>query len=57
MLENGATNPHTLSVLTLTVVALILFSRERIPLETSSLFVLTLLAVGFELFPLSGGIW
>ncbi|PVV08087.1 MAG: SLC13 family permease [gamma proteobacterium symbiont of Ctena orbiculata] len=54
MLENGATNPHTLSVLTLTVVALILFSRERIPLETSSLFVLTLLAVGFELFPYQG---
>ncbi|MES9972337.1 MAG: SLC13 family permease [Candidatus Thiodiazotropha sp.] len=54
MLESGATNPHTLSVLILTVVALILFSREKIPLETSSLFVLTLLAVGFELFPYQG---
>ncbi|MEW8028457.1 MAG: SLC13 family permease [Candidatus Thiodiazotropha sp.] len=48
------TNPHTLAVLSLTVVALILFSREKIPLETSSLFVLTLLAVGFELFPYQG---
>jgi di/tricarboxylate transporter len=54
MIENGVTNPHTLAVLTLTVFALVLFSREKIPLETSSLFVLTLLAVGFELFPYQG---
>ncbi|MEW8044963.1 MAG: SLC13 family permease, partial [Candidatus Thiodiazotropha sp.] len=54
MLDNGVTNPHTLAVLSLTVVALILFSREKIPLETSSLLVLTLLAVGFELFPYQG---
>jgi len=36
----------------LTVVALVLFTRERIPLETSSLAVLALLAAGFELFPM-----
>ena len=42
---------HAIAVLVLTVVALVLFTRERIPLETSSLFVLVALAVGFELFP------
>ncbi|MCG6879892.1 MAG: SLC13 family permease [Deltaproteobacteria bacterium] len=42
---------HALAVLLLTVVALILFTRERIPLETSSFMVLIALAVGFELFP------
>jgi di/tricarboxylate transporter len=45
---------HALAVLLLTVLALYLFTRERIPLETSSLFVLVALIVGFELFPFSG---
>ena len=44
-------NGHAIAVLLLTAVALLLFTRERIPLETSSLLVLVLLAVGFELFP------
>jgi di/tricarboxylate transporter len=44
---------HGLAVLGLIVVALYLFTRERIPLETSSLAVLVLLAAGFELFPYS----
>src|SRR6056297_1817732 len=44
-------NPHALAVLLLVVFALVLFSRDRIPLETSSLVVLAALAVGFELFP------
>ncbi|MGW8194889.1 MAG: SLC13 family permease [Desulforhopalus sp.] len=44
-------NGHALSVLLLTVVALILFTRDRIPLESSSLMVLMSLAVGFEIFP------
>jgi di/tricarboxylate transporter len=35
----------------LAVVALILFTREKIPLESSSFLVLIGLAVGFELFP------
>lgn len=35
----------------LVAVALVLFTRERIPLETSSLAVLVLLIAGFELFP------
>jgi di/tricarboxylate transporter len=47
-------NAHALAVLLLTVLALYLFTRERIPLETSSLFVLVSLIVGFELFPFSG---
>ncbi|MGD9386173.1 MAG: SLC13 family permease [Thioalkalispiraceae bacterium] len=42
---------HGIAVLFLIVIALFLFTRERIPLETSSLAVLVLLAVGFELFP------
>lgn len=44
-------NEHALVVLLLTVAALYLFTREKIPLETSSLFILVLLVIGFELFP------
>ena len=46
-------NPHALAVLLLTVLALILFTREKIALESSSLFVLVVLVIGFELFPFS----
>ncbi len=42
---------HALAVLLLVLVALWLFTRERIPLETSSLLVLIALVVGFEIFP------
>jgi len=48
-------NAHALAVLCLTVIALILFTREKIPLESSSLLVLTCLAAGFELFPFRAG--
>ncbi|MEE4297211.1 MAG: SLC13 family permease [Wenzhouxiangella sp.] len=44
-------NPHAVAVLLLVLLALVLFSRDRIPLETSSLVVLALLTLGFELFP------
>jgi len=44
-------DPHAIWALSLTVVALILFTRERIPLETSSLAVIVLLAVSFQLYP------
>ncbi|MEJ2611024.1 MAG: SLC13 family permease [Candidatus Thiodiazotropha sp.] len=54
MIENELPNPHTLAVLILTVFALLLFSREKIPLESSSLVILCTLAVGFELFPYQG---
>lgn len=43
--------PHALAVLLLVGLALVLFSRNRISPETSSLVMLVLLAVGFELFP------
>lgn len=41
---------HTLFVLLVTVFALYLFTRDRIPLEASGLAVLTLLVVYFEVF-------
>ncbi len=44
-------NNHALASLLLTLVALILFSREKIRLELSSLGILMLLAAGFSLFP------
>ena len=50
----AAPDAHAIAVMLLTVVALFLFTRDNIPLETSSLAVLTLLAVGFELFPYTG---
>jgi di/tricarboxylate transporter len=42
---------HGLIALGLTLVALILFSRDRIPLETSAIVVLTALVLIFEIFP------
>jgi len=46
---------HAIAVLVLIVVALYLFAREGIPLETSSLIVLILLVVGFYAFPYERG--
>jgi di/tricarboxylate transporter len=43
--------PHAIAVMVLTVGALYLFSRETLPVETSSLLVLAVLAIGFTLFP------
>lgn len=48
-------NVHAAAVLGLTLLALFLFTRKRVPLETSSLLVLVALAAGFELFPFSSG--
>jgi di/tricarboxylate transporter len=42
---------HGIAVLALTILALFLFTRDRIPLESSSLAILILLVVGFELVP------
>ena len=42
---------HGIAVLALTVVALYLFTRDNIPLESSSLTILILLTAGFQLFP------
>jgi di/tricarboxylate transporter len=44
-------NPHSLAVLVLTALALVLFARDKIPLETSSLSVLVALTIGFQLWP------
>ena len=46
--------PHAIAVMLLTLVALYLFSRDAIPIETSSLLVVAVLAVGFSLFPYPG---
>ena len=51
MAELALPNAHALAVMLLIVVALVLFSRESIPLETTSLVVLVLLTAGFTLFP------
>ena len=42
---------HGIAVLLLTVLALFLFTRDRIPLESSSLAILIILTAGFSLFP------
>ena len=42
---------HALAVLALVVLALYLFSRERIAIETSSLLMLVILSLGFTVFP------
>ena len=47
-------DPHAIWAMGLTVVALLLFTRERIPLETSSLTVIVILAISFTLFPYTG---
>jgi di/tricarboxylate transporter len=46
---------HGLAVLLLTAVALFLFTRDRLPLETSSLAILIILVAGFQFFPYSKG--
>jgi di/tricarboxylate transporter len=46
--------PHALAALALTICALILFSRERIPLEYSATAILVTIVMAFELFPLTG---
>ena len=42
---------HGIAVTILIVVALFLFARDRLPLESSSLVVIIVLIVGFHLFP------
>jgi len=46
---------HAYVVMALVVLALILFASERIPLASSSLLILVLLALLFEIYPYSGG--
>jgi di/tricarboxylate transporter len=51
MLELALPNMHALAVMIMIVVALVLFARDDIPLETTALVVLVVLATGFQLFP------
>ena len=48
-------NAHAIAVMVLTVIALAMFTNNRLPMETSSLFILVILTVGFYLFPYSHG--
>ncbi len=50
----GAPGPHAIAVMVLTVIALVLFARDRLPLELTSLGLLAALLVGFALFPYPG---
>ncbi len=50
-----APDAHAIAVMLLTLVALSLFMRDTIPLETSSMMVIVALALGFELFPYTDG--
>ena len=45
---------HAYVVMALVLLALVLFTSERIPLATSSLLILVLLSLLFEIFPYSG---
>ena len=49
-----APDPHAVGVMILAAVGFFLFTRERISLESSGLAILTVLVVGFEVFPYSG---
>lgn len=44
-------NYHATAVLVLAVLAMLLFTRKNLPLETASFIILVSLAVGFEIFP------
>ncbi|MCF6264780.1 MAG: hypothetical protein L3J24_14500 [Xanthomonadales bacterium] len=51
MIDIATPNPHALGVMILILVALVMFSRDKIPLETTALVVLISLSVGFTWFP------
>jgi di/tricarboxylate transporter len=46
-------NAHAIAVMFLTLIALAMFTNNKLPMETSSLFILVILTVGFYLFPFS----
>ncbi|MBT8145055.1 MAG: SLC13 family permease [Gammaproteobacteria bacterium] len=53
-MQSFVLDPHAIFALALTLVALILFTRDRIPLETSCLIVLVTLVMVFQVFPYEG---
>ncbi len=54
-MQNITPDAHGIAVLILTIIALILFTRDNIPLESSSLAILILLVTGFQLVPYTEG--
>jgi di/tricarboxylate transporter len=50
-LQATAPDAHGIAVLLLILAALFLFTRDRVPLETSSLAILIVLVAGFQFFP------
>ncbi len=50
-MQTIAPDAHGIAVLVLIVTALFLFTRDRLPLESSSLAVIIVLIAGFQLFP------
>ena len=46
---------HGIAVIVLIITALVLFTRDRLPLESSSLAVISVLVLGFHLFPYEVG--
>jgi di/tricarboxylate transporter len=55
VLQDITPDAHGIAVLILTILALILFTRDNIPLESSSLAILILLVAGFQLVPYTKG--
>ncbi len=51
MLESLLSHPHAFAVMLLIIAALVMYTRDSIPYETTSLLVLVLLIVGFQIFP------
>lgn len=51
MLIIATPDAHAIAVMLLTIFALFLFTKESIPLQTSSLLILSVLSVGFTIFP------
>lgn len=47
-------DPHAIAVMALTLIALVLFAQDHVPLETSSLLILIVLLTGFHVFPYVG---
>ncbi|MFC1777015.1 SLC13 family permease [Pseudomonadota bacterium] len=47
-------NMHALAMLIMTGIALFLFTREKIRLESSSLAILVMVIIGFQIFPFEG---
>jgi di/tricarboxylate transporter len=50
-MQTFSPDAHGIAVVVLIVAALILFTRDRLPLESSSLVVIIILIVGFHFFP------